>query len=68
MDSKAETLEAVKRDDKRLLASDLVRRPRKKIRERLKRHIAFLRELPTLVGSKMRDVTLKRGRETYGYE
>ncbi|WP_052640151.1 ATP-dependent DNA helicase [Zavarzinella formosa] len=70
VDSKAETLEAVKRDDKRLLASDLVRRPRKKIRERLKKHIAFLRQLPSLVSSKARDVVLGRGKDqiSYGYE
>ncbi|WP_193789091.1 AAA family ATPase, partial [Zavarzinella formosa] len=70
VDSKAETLDAVKRDDKRLLASDLVRKPRKKIRERLKKHIAFLRQLPSLVSSKTRDVVLGRGKDLryYGHE
>ncbi|WP_020469678.1 MobF family relaxase [Zavarzinella formosa] len=70
VDSKNDTLEAIKRDDKRLLASDLVRKPRKKIREKLKRHIAYLRQLPTLIGSKAKNMVMGRGKDqiSHGYE
>jgi hypothetical protein len=52
-----------------LLASDLVRKPRKRIKEKLKRHVAFLRQLPSMVADRVRDVVLGKQREgnSYGY-
>lgn len=65
VDSKQDTLEAVEKEDKRLLASDLVRKPRHKIRQKLKRHVQFLRNLPSHVASKARDVVRNFTEPTY---
>lgn len=43
-DSKAELKDAVHREDSRLLASDLVREPRRKLQSRLKRMVTMLRQ------------------------
>ena len=47
-DDREGLLDAAKREDTRMLASDLVRQPRRGLRERLKRHVAFLRRVATL--------------------
>ncbi|OWK39504.1 MobF family relaxase [Fimbriiglobus ruber] len=58
-DDKEAVRDAIQRDDKRFLASDLVRAPRKGVREKLKRRVAFLREL----GSRVMDGVRNRGME-----
>ncbi len=54
---KDELRDAIQREDRRMLASDLVRTPRKGVRERLKRRVSFLREL----GSRLMDHAQGRG-------
>lgn len=52
VDSKINTLEAIQHEDTRLLASDLVRQPIHRIRTRLKRHVAFLRQIPSMLADR----------------
>lgn len=47
VEDKQAVLDAVQRDDRRMLASDLVRQPRRGLRDRIKRHINFLRRVAT---------------------
>lgn len=47
-DDKEGLLQAAKREDHRLLASDLVRQPRNGLRQRLKKHLSFLRRVASL--------------------
>ncbi|WP_161967473.1 MobF family relaxase [Fimbriiglobus ruber] len=56
---KASLYEAIQRDDQRMLASELVRAPRKGIKDKLKKRVAFLREL----GSRVMDGVRSRGME-----
>jgi conjugative relaxase-like TrwC/TraI family protein len=56
-DDKVELLAAVSRERPRLLALELVRRPRHRVRDRLKRHVSFLREL----GTRLMDHAVDRG-------
>jgi hypothetical protein len=58
---KAALFEALERSDNRILASELVRAPRKGIRDRLKRRVAFLREMGSRVMGRGR--TMQKGRE-----
>ncbi|OWK35459.1 MobF family relaxase [Fimbriiglobus ruber] len=58
-DDKEAVRDAIQRDDQRMLASELVRAPRKGIKEKLKKRVAFLREL----GSRVMDGVRSRGME-----
>ncbi|OWK42415.1 MobF family relaxase [Fimbriiglobus ruber] len=58
-DDKEAVRDAIQRDDQRMLASELVRAPRKGIKEKLKKRVAFLRDL----GSRVMDGVRSRGME-----
>jgi conjugative relaxase-like TrwC/TraI family protein len=58
---KTALFEALERDDHRILASELVRAPRKGIKDRLKRRVAFLREMGSRVMGRGR--IMQKGRE-----
>ena len=62
-DDRQALMEAVERERPRLLASELVRRPRHRIRDRLKKHVRFLRELGNTIGRGMNELTRSRDRE-----
>lgn len=48
VEDRSAVLDAIQRDDSRMLASDLVRQPRTGLRQRIKRHLGFLRKVATL--------------------
>ncbi|WP_020474192.1 MobF family relaxase [Zavarzinella formosa] len=54
-DDKDQLLDAVQRQDNRTLATDLVRRPRHKLKERLRKHLSFIRSVGTRVVDKVMD-------------
>jgi conjugative relaxase-like TrwC/TraI family protein len=64
-DDREALLEAVSRDRPRMLASELVRRPRHRVRDRLKRHVAFLRDLGNELGQKVRETVRTKDREAF---
>jgi conjugative relaxase-like TrwC/TraI family protein len=64
-DNRKELMEAVERSDKRLLASDLVKKPRHKLRHRLKARVAQLTKIATIAREKAH--TFIKG-EIYGRE
>lgn len=62
-DDKQALLHAIKREDTRMLATDMVKLPKRKLRVRLKRRVALLRDLGNHLGSKMRDMLKVQDRE-----
>lgn len=62
-DDKAALLDAVRREDTRMLATDLVRRHRGGVREKLKKHLAFLRRAVRLGRDRDHDMTHQPERE-----
>lgn len=62
-DDKNYLMDAVERERPRLLASELVRRPTRGIRSRLKRHVAFLRDLGNEIGRRVHEIGRHRERE-----
>jgi conjugative relaxase-like TrwC/TraI family protein len=62
-DDKEELLAAANRERPRLLASELVRRPRHRVRDKLRRHVAFLRDLGNELGRKVRETVRTKERE-----
>jgi len=62
-DDREALMDAVERERPRLLASELVRRPTRGIRQRLKRHVAFLRDMGNELGHRVREAVRGRDRE-----
>jgi conjugative relaxase-like TrwC/TraI family protein len=57
-DDRESLFEAVKKQDKRLLATDLVRLPKRGVRERLKRHVSWLRSMANRVMDRGKELTM----------
>lgn len=60
VDDKEAVRDAIRRDDNRMLASDLVRRERKGIKDRLKLHQAFIRRVFSHITNRERDYAYER--------
>jgi conjugative relaxase-like TrwC/TraI family protein len=61
-DDKEAVRDAIQREDKRFLASDLVRAPKKGVRDNLKRRVSFLRDLGSRLMDHARGHGLQKGR------
>jgi conjugative relaxase-like TrwC/TraI family protein len=64
VEDKETVLDAIQKDDRRMLASELVRMPPKNVRDRLKSRVRFLRELGNSLGQRVPHIAKQPERST----